>query len=98
MARDFILFITDELRPYLSVIDRGLEALEHQLDAPFFQLPAIDLGTKPSFARLTLSLKEEALLYKIKQPDQTEEEVLHAALVLAKKERERSKSYYQNPL
>jgi hypothetical protein len=95
MAREFILFITDDLRPYLGVIELGLAELERQIQAPFFQLPAVSLGSKPHFARITLSPQGEALLAKIKNPKQMEQEVLQAALVLAKKERDALKGYYE---
>jgi hypothetical protein len=95
MARDFILFITDDLRPYLGVLERGLETLERQIDTPFFQWPAIRLSAKPHFARVTLSPHAEALMYKLKKPNQNEQEVLQAALMAVKKEREQIKRYYR---
>jgi hypothetical protein len=95
MARDFILFITDDLRPYLGVLERGLESLERHVETPFFQFPATRLSSKPQFARVTLSPRAEALLYKLKKPNQNEQEVLHAALMAVKKEREQVKRYYR---
>ena len=96
MSREFILFITDDLRPYLSVLELGLQSLERQMSTPFFQYPATRIGYKPHFARIILSDKAEALLQKLKKPQQTEQEVLYAALFLAKKEREESSRDYQS--
>ena len=96
MERDFIMFITNDLRPYLSVLEFGLESLKRQMNTPCFQWPATGIGHKPSFARIMLSEKSQELIEEIKSPKQSEQDVLLAALVLAKKEREASGSFYRS--
>ena len=93
MERDFIMFITDDLRPYLRIIDFALESLKRQMNTPLFQWPATRIGNKPTFARIMLSEKAQALIEEIKSPKQTEQEVLIAALVLAKRNAKNPKDF-----
>lgn len=96
MSQDSFIYITSDLRPYLSVIEFGLESLERQMNSPFFELPPKPIGEKPHFARVILSDKAYALLQKIQRPGQKTQDILYAALMLAKSERIATSSYYRS--
>lgn len=95
MGRDMIIFITDDLRPYLSVLESGLASLVRQAKDPFFQWPAKAIGHKPSFARITLSEKSEKHLDDLKGKGHDEADLVHAGLCLAKKERRDTKERFR---
>lgn len=100
MAREFILLISDELRPYVNVLDLGLQALMIKMQNPFFHWPSTPMSYKPHFARIILSPRSEALLAKLTTLQQglvkDEKDIILAALALAKEERETTKNYYQS--